>query len=135
MATNILYDRVLAALRYLFEYNANWHCYELYPRGSECLVFIPTTTTQVATTTGGTVFRYTVLIDLHTAIRSELALKHVSQMTADIVRILNDNTHYRDTNDLEHYYDGVVESIEYDWTDENEWMARITWSCSHEEVT
>jgi hypothetical protein len=135
MATNIWQDRIIFALQKLLQESSPWKCYYLKPRGSECLVFTPALEAQLAKTTGGTVYRYTLLIDIYTASAATADRDDLLQQVADIKRILNDNTHYQPSS-INYYFDGVVDGIEYDWDDEDEggWKARITWSGTHEEV-
>ena len=131
MATNILYDRIIYSLRKLIETATPWKCYDLKPHGAECVVLTPDSATHIATTTDGTVYRYTIFIDYYSSLSSE-GLERLSNNVADIVDVLNDNTHYQPSTS--YYFDGVVENIEYDWGSEDDWKARITWSGTHEEV-
>ena len=131
MATNILQDRILFSLRKLIESNTQWKCYDLKPHGATCIVLTPDSATHIASTTDGTVYRWTVLIDFHSPAAVE-SLSRLSQDVSDIVRVLNDNTYYQPSTS--YYFAGMVDSIDYDWLNESDWKARITWSCTHEEV-
>jgi len=134
VATDIWQDRIVFALQKLIQESSAWQCFYLKPHGAECLVFTPAVELQLAKTTGGTVYRYTVTIDVYTASAAGADRADLLQQVANIKRILNDNTHYQ-TSTTNYYFDGVVDGIEYDWNDDEEWKARITWSGTHEEVT
>ena len=134
MATNIWQDRIIYALQKVIQTGSSWKCYYLKPRGSECLVFTPSLEEQIAKTTGGTVYRYTLTIDIYTPSAADTDDDVLTQQVADIKRLLNDNTHYL-TGGATYYFNGVVDGIEYDWIDEEDWKARITWSGTNEEVT
>ena len=135
MATDIWQDRILFAVRKLIESGTSWKCYDLKPRGAECLVFVPNPEFQLNSTTSGTVFRYPLDIEVYTATATDADREAMLQQLANIKRILNDNTHYQ-TGGINYYFDGSIEGVEYDWDDEeeNHWKARIAWSATHEEV-
>ena len=133
MATNIWQDRIIYALTKLLETGTAWKVYYLKPHGAECLVLTPLSETQLNTTTGGTVYRYTLAINLYTASAAVADHDDLLEQVADIKRVLNDNTHYQ-TGGVSYYFDGSVDEIEYDWLAEDDWKAQITWSGTHEEV-
>jgi len=134
MATDIWQDRIMFALQKLIQGETPWDIYHLKPHGSECLVFTPITETQLNATTGGTVYRYTLAVDCYTGSAADADSDDLLQQIANIKRVLNDNTEYQ-TGGISYYFDGAVESIEYDWNAEDEWKARITWAGTHEEVS
>jgi hypothetical protein len=135
MATDILNDRILFALRKIIESDTPFKCFNLKPRGSECIVFVPSNPSQINITTDGTGYNYPVSIDFHSPVAVE-DVNRISQEISDILRVLNDNCHYS-TGGVYYWHNGMVDDVEYNWeTEESEsYKARILWSCTHEEVT
>ena len=134
MATNILYDRIIFALRKILEAGLPYTAYDLKPMAARCLVLIPIAEDQSGSHSDGTAYRYTVAVEYYTPSIKEV--KRLSQEVADIKRLLNDNDHYKPASET-YYCGGFVESIEYDWlaTEEGDWKARLIWSCLNVEVS